>query len=231
MEEKKENKVVVKRKLKLFGLLLIILIGVFLFLIFKLLFSIKINNIFIHNTKYLTDEYIIETAKLKNYPSSVLNLSKTIERRLEKSIYIKDAKVNKSFYGVVDIYIEENPLLFYREYDGKFVYETKEESDENLYNMPYVKLVNYVPDTIYDNFVNKYIELSEDVRDKISQVKYDPSEYDDSRFMLYMIDGNYVYITLTKIDSVNYYNEIYPTLNNKKGILYLDSGNHFVEIK
>ena len=49
--------------------------------------------------------------------------------------------------------------------------------------------------------------------------------------MLYMVDGNYVYITLTKFDSINYYNEIYPTLEGKKGILYLDSGNHFVEVK
>ena len=29
---------------------------------------------------------------------------------------------------------------------------------------------------------------------------------------------------------INKYNDIYPTLDNKKGILYLDSGNHF-EIK
>ena len=49
--------------------------------------------------------------------------------------------------------------------------------------------------------------------------------------MLYMIDGNYVYATLTRFDSVNYYNDIYPTLGGKKGILYLDSGNHFQEIK
>ena len=36
-------------------------------------------------------------------------------------------------------------------------------------------------------------------------------------------------IHLIKVDSKTY-NEIYPTLEGKKGILYLDSGNHF-EIK
>ena len=41
---------------------------------------------------------------------------------------------------------------------------------------------------------------------------------------------DYVYITLSKINLINSYNEIYPTLEGKKGILYLDSGNHF-EIK
>ena len=46
-----------------------------------------------------------------------------------------------------------------------------------------------------------------------------------------MVDGNYVYMTISKFETINYYNQIYPTLNGKKGILYLDSGNHFQEFK
>ena len=46
-----------------------------------------------------------------------------------------------------------------------------------------------------------------------------------------MCDGNYIYVNLSKFSSMNYYNEIYPTLDEKKGILYLDSGNHFQEFK
>ena len=42
-----------------------------------------------------------------------------------------------------------------------------------------------------------------------------------------MKDGNYVYITLTKIDEINKYLDVLSTLDNKKGILYLDSGNYF----
>ena len=46
-----------------------------------------------------------------------------------------------------------------------------------------------------------------------------------------MNDGNYVYITLTKIEEINYYLEIIPKLEDKKGILYLDSGKYFEIIK
>ena len=99
------------------------------------------------------------------------------------------------------------------------------------YDISTIRIVNYIPDTVYDNFIKKIVKLNEEVKNKISEIKYDPSEYDNSRFMFYMVDGNYVYVTLTKFDSLNYYNEIYPTLEGKKGILYLDSGNHFVEIK
>ena len=45
-----------------------------------------------------------------------------------------------------------------------------------------------------------------------------------------MNDGNYIYITLTKIKRLNKYNEIKEEMNGKKGIIYLDSGN-YVEVK
>ena len=45
-----------------------------------------------------------------------------------------------------------------------------------------------------------------------------------------MKDGNEVYITLNKINELNNYTKIKRQLGDKKGILYLDSGNYF-EIK
>ena len=45
-----------------------------------------------------------------------------------------------------------------------------------------------------------------------------------------MDDGNLVYITLTKIEKLNKYNDIKDKMDNKTGIIYLDSGN-YIEIK
>ena len=45
-----------------------------------------------------------------------------------------------------------------------------------------------------------------------------------------MVDKNYVYITLDKIEKINKYNSIIQELEGKKGIIYLDSGD-YVEIK
>ena len=45
-----------------------------------------------------------------------------------------------------------------------------------------------------------------------------------------MTDSKYVYITLSKIEKINKYNSIVQELENKKGIIYLDSGD-YVEIK
>ena len=223
------KKVIKKKKLKLLPAILFLIIGVFLYFLIKAALEFKIQNIYIHNTKYLNDEYIIETANIENYPSFILNFSWDIEKKLEASPYIKKATVKKSFLGVIDIYIEESAVLFYKEYDNKYVLDTLEEVDTLIYNFSSVRIINYVPDTVYEDFLPLFSKIDSDVRDKISQIKYDPSEYDDARFLLYMIDGNYVYVTLTKLDSLNYYNEIYSTLDGKKGTLYLDSGNHFQE--
>ena len=45
-----------------------------------------------------------------------------------------------------------------------------------------------------------------------------------------MNDGNYVYVTLTKIDKINKYNSIKDQIGEDKGIIYLDSGD-YIEIK
>ena len=224
------GKKVIKRKIRLVPVLLLILIVSLIVFLFNVFFGIKIQNIYVLNNKYLTDDYIIEKAGLKNYPSYFLNFSFRIKNRLESDDFVKEASISKYFFGVVEINVEENEVLYYKKYDKKYVLEDKTEVDELPYSFSPVKIVNYIPDTIYNNFLNKFIKLNESVRSKISEVKYDPSEYDESRFMIYMVDGNYVYVTLTKFDSLDYYNEIYPTLEGKKGILYLDSGNHFVEM-
>ena len=71
------------------------------------------------------------------------------------------------------------------------------------------------------------LEINDETREKISEISYVPNEYDKDRFLLYMDDGNSVYLTLTKFKMFNYYIEVLPQLEGKKGILYLDSGNHF----
>ncbi len=226
-----KKKVITKRKIKIVAVVLLLLIVLLVYFLVKLLLSIRIQNIFIKNNKYLSDDYIIEKAGLMDYPSYFKTFTFSVSNKLEEDDFIKTASVKKQFFGVINIDVEENNVLFFREHDQKYVLEDKTEVSELPYEISITRLVNYIPDTIYDNFVTKYSKIDEEVRNKISQIKYDPSDYDNSRFLFYMVDGNYVYVTLTKLDSINYYSKIYSNIGKKKGILYLDSGNHFQELK
>lgn len=225
------KKIIKKKKIKLIAVLIFAVVLTGFYYLIKISLDFKIQNIYIEGTRRLNDEYILTLAEIEDYPSFLKTFSWSIKKRLESSPYIAKATVKKEFLGVVSIEITETDVLFFREYDKKYVLTSKEEVSSLIYEISPIRVLNYIPDTIYETFVDKFLKIDVTVRDKVSEIKYDPSEYDDKRFLIYMIDGNYVYITLTKFDSFNYYNEIYANLDGKKGTLYLDSGNHFQEFK
>lgn len=217
-----------KNKLKLLPAFLFLL-GTFLVaIVIKFGLDSRIRNIFIYNNELLTDQEIIDEAGLSNYPSFLKTTSFSIKNRLLKNKLIKSITIKKHIFNRVDIYVEEKKVLF-RNKDKKLVLEDKTEIANETIVAPH--LLNYVPDTIYDNFIKEMNKIDENIKREISEIEYSSTNYDTERFLLYMNDGNYVYLTLTKFDHLNYYNDVYATLGNKKGILYLDSGNHFKIMK
>ena len=127
------------------------------------------------------------------------------------------------------ISVTENKPLFINNTNHTVVFADKEEvkidEEIDLFRVP--RLINYVPDNKYKTFVKGMANIKKDILGKISDIEYQPNDYDKVRFLLYMDDGNMVYLTLTKFDMINYYNDVLSQLENKKGILYLDNGNHF----
>lgn len=224
------KKIKKKTKIKIIPILLfLLLIGIVVFLV-SFFMKIKIKNIYIYNNELISDQEIIELAKLENYPSFFKTSSSNVEKLIKNNHYIKSVEVKKSLLATFNIYITEYDLLFIKESDNKVVVDINKEVDyiDKVKGIPI--LVNYVPDTVYSDFILEMKEVSKNIKSEISQIEYSPNDYDKQRFLLYMNDGNLVYVTITKFNLINKYNDIYPTLGGKKGILYLDSGNHF-EIK
>ena len=91
-------------------------------------------------------------------------------------------------------------------------------------------LINDVDLEVYDKMIEKFSLIDNEVLLKISEIEYAKIDVDKERFLLYMNDGNYVYVTLSKIESLNKYEEIYNNLEGKVGIIYLDSGNYFEQV-
>lgn len=217
------KKVKKKVKLKLVPVLFFIVTLVVLYFFFAWVIDTKIKNIIIYNNILLTDQEIIELAGIEDYPSFYKTLNKTIKKNIKRSPLVKEVKVKKKLFNVLELYVEEYKPLFIK--DNKLVLENN--SKIELMNCKVPILTNIEENEVYKNLINEMLEINESAKSKISQIIYKPSEYDNTRFLLYMDDGNHVYINISKFDNINFYDEIYPTLNNKKGILYLDSGNHF----
>ncbi len=221
-----------KRKMKTRSFLIVLMIALGLSFCVYLLFQIPVKNILIQNTTYLKDDYILDYIELNQSQNFWLINHHKLEKELKKSVYIQDAKIYKKWKFLLEIHITENRPIFYSQNDSKYYFEDQssiqEEDMNHFIRVP--RLINYVPDKKFKKLIEAMSNVKEDVLLKISDMEYQPNDFDKDRFLLYMDDGNMVYLTLTKFKMINHYHDVIKQLENRKGILYLDNGNHF-EIK
>ena len=241
MNQRKRVKKVRVRKIK-FGriFLLLIIISLIIFLLMQFIDK-KIKNIYVINSNsnyLLKDQYILDISELSDYPSSLKNSSSKIKNKLDNNIFIKEAVVYKK--GLYSVYIEikENRTLFYNSSNSKYILEDGKEVSYDDFASMYPKLithlpsvptlVNYTPEDIYNKLITKMGDIDDSVLSHISEIRYDPNNVDEERFLFTMSDGNYVYITPSRMSLINKYLDIVIEVDGKKGTLYLDYGDHFV---
>ena len=221
------RKVKKKRKLKVRKLFTVIFIFTLILLGLAFLTDVKINNIIVKGNNLYSDWEIIKMAKLDDYPSSLKTLSRNSEKNLEKDNYINEVNVERPSLTKVVINVKENlPLFYYLPVDKTILTDKSETKD----NFPVPTVINYIPDKVYSKFLKAISSVDYDIIKRISEIKYDPNEVDEGRFFLTMNDGNRVYLTLNKFTKIDNYLDIIKEFDNKKGILYLDSGEYF-EVK
>lgn len=196
-------------------------------LLVYLFLNLRIKNIYVKGINYIKEKDIITINDLDNYPKIVDFNKDDFIKKVKENPLVNDIKLSVSPFGKVVITIDENIPLCRK--DNKVILSNGKIEDIDIIDeLP--KLINDVDEEVYEKFIKKMIKVNKSILAKISEIEYTPSTIDKEKFLFLMNDGNIVYITLSKIELVNTYNEIYPTLDGKKGILHLDSGNHF-EIK
>lgn len=213
-----------KRKINIKRVLIVLIIVlIIVFAIYKIS-KVTITNIYISGNSYLSDQEIIDISGLKDYPNSMNNMSYKIKKRLVKNDYIISAKVEKKGLKKVYIKIEENyPLFYYLPESKTVLYDGTKVKDKLL--VP--TIINKIPNKIYDKLLKKLGSVDKDILYRMSEIEYKPNDVDNERFFILMNDGNYVYLTIYKFLKINKYVDIIKTFDNKKGILYLDSGEYF----
>lgn len=218
------------KKLRVFILILsfFIVVGFSIFLLCSYVLDIKAKAIIIHGNTVLKDKEILEIADIDDYPNFFLANDKSIKKKLKENFFIKNVKVKRNPYFQLHIYISENKPLFIREDTNMIVFDIKNETKNDIgKDLDVPSLINYVPNTKYDELIKKLKQIDYSLLKKVSQIKYEPTKYDEDRFILYMNDSNRVYINLPKFKSFNNYNKMVTKLEGKTGKLYLDSGNYF----
>jgi len=225
MKETKKIRVKVKkRKLKTKNIFIFMLSILLIILFIYYFLTIKIKNIYVINNNFVKDKDIISYAKLDTYPSYLLSLKFITKDNILKNPYIKDVDIEKNNFKIY-LYIEEyKPLAIY---NNKVLLENNTLID-NTYDLKELPIViNEIDTKLFSYYFRK---IDSNTLLKISQIEYAPNEVDKERYLLYMTDGNSVYITLSKITKLNSYSSITSQMEDKKGIIYLDSGD-YIELK
>lgn len=219
----------VKRKFNPLKFLSFIAFIIICYFLTVYLLDIKTKNIVVLNNNYYSDEKIIETAGIESYPKFLSLNTNKIKKKLLKLDLIENVTIKKKWNFVLELTIKEKKILYLVRSENKYRL-----SDNKLYDLDDVlsvpTLINYIPGSNEKKFVNAFKNIDNNIISMISEIEYSKTSYDSDRFLLYMNDGNMVYVTTTKLKSLNKYVDIVSKLENKKGILYLDSGNYF-EIK
>ena len=221
MKKKKGKKLKIKNFLIFLGCLAIL--GL---LVYKII-NMKIKNIYIKGNNLLTDQEIIELAGISDYPKLFNITSISMENKIKMNKLIEEAHVRKNIFGRIDIDIKEYNILLKNEVNNTVYLSNYKVSkiDDQVSGIPY--LINVVDDEILIPFLKKLNLVDKKILGKISEIEYKPNEYDKELFVFYMNDGNYVYINTSRLTNINKYEDVLEQLDGKKGILYLDSGNHF----
>lgn len=218
MKNKKKG---IKRLVKIL-IIIIIIVGICWYLK-----DLKIKNIYIKGNTTLKDYEIIELAGIQDYPNMFSISSRKIEQKLKMNKLISSVKVKKNLFGKIVITIKEEKMLVKNELDNTIYLANLEKitDDNKVIGIP--TLINDVPSDILNKFLEKLNKIDPSILSKISEVSYKPNEYDKDLFLFLMNDGNYVYITTTKLSNIDKYESVLIQLEGKKGTIYLDSGNHF----
>lgn len=228
MKETKKIRVKVKKKkLKIKNILILLMLVILIANSIYFVLHIRIKNIYILNNKIVSDKEIINESYLDNYPYYFSTFKSKIKKNLLKNNnYIKDVKVTKKNFKV---YLDINEYKMLAIYNNKIILENKNMVDNN-YKINNLPIITNDINSVYDEFVYYFTKIDDNILLKISQIEYTPNEVDKARFLLYMNDGNSVYITLTRIEKLNRYSSIVSQMDGKLGIIYLDSGD-YIELK
>ena len=228
MEQK--GQVRIKLKLKVGVLIKIICFLIIIFLVLFYYFNLRVHNIYIKGNKNIKDVDIINTLEIGDYPKIFKLSKKDMENKLKENPLITDAKIKRNLLGRLDIEIKESDIVLYYKYNESYVTSDLEFIfDETYYGYP--TLINFTPDTVFDNLIIGLNKIDRDIVMQINEIEYNPykaadgSIIDENRFILKMNDGNQVLIDTVNIKNLNDYNKIYISIgmDTIKGTLYLDT--------
>ena len=219
-----KNKKIKRRKIKYKNVTVLLTIVAILLSICLFITNARVENIYIEGNSIISDQQIIDELGIRNYPKIIAINRKKMESNLNDNPYIEKVDIKYSnFMRVVSIKVKENRPLLYYQYEEKYLLSNGKRVKDK-YSLP--TLINQTPEDTLEKLLKRLNKLDENILGRISEIKYTPSKVNDNLFYLTMNDGNLVYVDFNTFNKLENYPDYIKGLDNKKGVLHLDSGDY-----
>lgn len=194
--------------------------------------NLPIKNIIIKGTTNISDISIIEATNIKDYPHIYSLSKKKMKEQIKTIPLVEDVSIKRNIFGKLTINIKEEKILFYYKYNQKFITNNGNSLENNTY-YGYPTLVNFTPDTIFDELVSSFNKIDYNILKMINEIEYTPYKsaegtiIDSKRFTIAMNDTNTVIIDTSNMKNLNKYMTILasPGMDVERGVIYLDTIN------
>lgn len=202
-----------RKRRRRFVMVVLVIILIFVFFLSDLS---KVKTIDISGCQKLDQQYILDSISIHKHESFYFTVDESqLEKEIEKMIFVKKAEVSKSFFGDIQIKIQECDPATYCYIDNKlYVVDLDGVIQEDL-EQSYLSYVQRMPQAMnFDmdhlkTFVEAYVQIPSDVQNQISTIVFEPDEKDPNKCRLEMDDGKIFYVRIEnmakQLTSSNYY--------------------------
>jgi len=221
-----KTKKTVKRRLKIKGVLVLASVLALLFFLGQALLKVKVRSISVVGTTYVKDAEVIKAGGLNEETEFFKFSKKKVCENIKKNPLISTCDIKRKPDLSIEIDILENVPLFYYSVDSSIVLSDGTRMEGSSVGLP--TLINLVPEVVLGEFISGLREVKSDIIHSISEIEYSPSVakdgtvIDNERFIMSMNDGNTVYVNNRRLSNLDYYDKIYATIGDKKGVFNFD---------
>ncbi|WP_114165478.1 cell division protein FtsQ/DivIB [Exiguobacterium sp. TNDT2] len=217
---------------------ILILFAVLIALVVYMQTSVSdVKAINVNGLSWLTEEYVLTKTDIDSSTNIVQVSPDKIERKLRALSGVKDVDVNRSWYNIVTIDIEEEKMIAYSRVDEDDVavladgslHPTNGTTDpEQLKDGPLLR--EFTDKAELEKIANELEQVDDAMRARMSEIVFTKQKGEPTRYEVYMNDGNTIHTPTFKFSqTVSKYSDIYENIpKGQRGTIVMDGGYYFV---
>lgn len=186
---------------------------------------------------WLTEAYVLAGTDLDTSSKIVRVSPNDIEQTIRALPGVRDAKVDRSWYNIVTVDVEEEKMIAYSRNDAEEVvvladgslHPTGQINDpEKLKDGPLLR--EFTDVTELEKVASELEQVDDAMRARMSEIVFSKKKDEPVRYEIYMNDGNTLLTPTFKLSqTVSKYGDIFENIpKGQRGTVVMDGGYYFV---